>query len=188
MKKILIASLLAAAAAVPFSANAQGYIGLGVGQANNSLDDAGLTAVSRSERKTAFKIYGGYNFNPTWGMEVGYADFGTARNVYLIGATNVSLEYNAHSLYIAGTGTLPLNKSFSLNGKLGLAANRASATASGAGITANASGNKASVLIGVGASWQFADKVALTLDYDNFGRTAQDARADMWSLGLRMKF
>jgi OOP family OmpA-OmpF porin len=189
MKKTLLASLLIAAAAIPFSAQAQqGYIGIAAGQANNSIDGSGQTITSRDEKKTAYKIYGGYDFSKNWGVEVGYADLGNPRITYLIGGVSVNVTGKVSSIYVAGTGTLPINDMFSLRGKLGLAMNHVSATASAGGVTAVGSGNKSSPLIGIGATYNINKNVAVTADFEDFGKTASDARANMWSVGLRYNF
>jgi OOP family OmpA-OmpF porin len=189
MKKTLLASLVLAAAAVPFAAQAQqGYFGVNLGQANHSLNDAGLVATSRAEKKTAFKIYGGYNFDKNWGVEVGYADFGNPRNVYTVAGAPVTLDYRASAVYVAGTGTLPINDQFALFGKLGFSAGRVSGSVSGAGTTFTGSGSKSSVMGGIGASYSFTKNLAVVAEYEDFGKVNTDIRASMWSIGLRYKF
>jgi OOP family OmpA-OmpF porin len=189
MKKTLLASLLVAAVAAPLSAQAQqGYVGIGVGQSNNNIDTTGLTVASRDEKKTAFKIYGGAQFSPNWGVEAGYADLGNPRVTFTVAGVNVPVSGRVSSFYIAGTGTLPVNEQFSLNGKLGVAFNRASLTATVGTATVNSSGNKTSLMAGIGAAYHINKNVAITADYDDFGKTASDARGSMWSVGLRYKF
>jgi OmpA-OmpF porin, OOP family len=189
MKKTFAIAALTASFALPFAAHAQGaYVGFNAGQATHKLDDGALTAVSRDETQTAYKIYGGYNFNKNFGIEGGYTDFGKAKNVYRVSGTNVNLDYKAQALYVAAVGTLPLSDQFSLFGKLGVTANHASATASAAGVSVNASGNKTSALIGVGAAFNVTKNVAVALEYEDYGKTAEDAKAKMWSLGVRYNF
>lgn len=101
MNKLLIAAafsgiLLAGPAA------AQGYIGGGVGASNTD------------NTETSWKLYGGYQFNPTWGVEVAYTDLGRYKNG------------DIESWSLAGTGTMPLDAKWSLFGKLGAASNRPS--------------------------------------------------------------
>lgn len=189
MKKMLFATILGAALVVPFSAQAAGgYVGGSFGQSTYDLDDAGLIATSRDEKDNAWKLYGGFEFNQNWGVEVGYANLGELRNVYNVSGTSVSLTGKAHSVYVAGTGTLPLNDQFSVFGKLGLAANHTSATGRAGNFALSDSGNKIGALIGVGAAYNVTKNVAVTLEYENFGKVADDAKAQMWSLGARYKF
>jgi OmpA-OmpF porin, OOP family len=190
MKKTFAIAILAAGFAAPFAAHAQGaYIGLNVGQATHKVDDtAGVTTVSRDQTQTAYKVYGGYNFNKYFGVEGGYADFGSSKNVYRVSGTNVTLNYKAQAVYAAAVGNLPLNDQFSLFGKLGVTNNHASANASAGGVTARVSGNKSSALIGVGAAYNVTKNVAVALEYEDYGKTAEDAKANMWSLGVRYHF
>jgi OOP family OmpA-OmpF porin len=188
MKKIMLAALLSAAAAIPASAQAQqAYIGLNVGQASHGVDDEGLAVISRSERKTAFKLYGGYQFTKNWGVELGYADFGKARNVYNVGAP-LTLEYQSTAVYLAGTGTVPLNEQFALFAKLGISSGRTSGTLSFAGTNLQASGRKSSLMGGIGASYNLTKNAAIALEYEDFGKLDGDSKVNMWSVGLRYKF
>ncbi|MDP3716064.1 MAG: hypothetical protein Q8R21_06595, partial [Burkholderiales bacterium] len=66
MKKLLMAATVAAAL-VAGQASAQMYMGAGVG--SSKLDN----------REDSWKLYGGYQFNPTWGAELGYNDLGQNR-------------------------------------------------------------------------------------------------------------
>lgn len=189
MKKNFAIAVLAAGFALPFAAHAQGaYIGFNAGQATHKVDDAGFTVVSHDETQTAYKLYGGYNFNKYFGVEAGYTDFGKSKNVYRVSGTNVSLDYKAQAIYAAAVGTLPLSDQFSLFGKLGVTANHASSTASAGSVSAQVSGNKSSALIGVGAAYNVTKNVAVALEYEDYGKTAEDAKAKMWSLGVRYNF
>src|SRR5436190_11859535 len=100
------------------SINAQadgGYIGVGVGEANTKIDDIpGFTVVSRDEKDTAYKIFGGFEFNKNFGVEVGYVDFGEIHNVYSSGGTSVRADADGHGFYTALTGTLPLSDQFAI--------------------------------------------------------------------------
>jgi OOP family OmpA-OmpF porin len=194
MKKKLFATILGVALVLPFSAQAAGggYAGAAFGQSTYDIDDTGLTATSRDETGNALKLYGGYAFNQNWGVEGGYANLGTMRNVYTESGINVGTTVKSYSVYVAGTGTLPLNDQFSLFGKLGLTTNHASisatATGSGGSATVSDSDSKASTMFGIGASYAFTKNLALTMEYENFGKSAEDVETQMWSLGVRFKF
>ena len=99
MKKLLIAAVLAAALTTG-SATAQTYLGIGVGAARTDAD------------KTSWSLYGGYQFNQTWGLELGYADLGRYRGS------------DIESWSLAGTATLPLGERWSLLGKMGATSNQ----------------------------------------------------------------
>lgn len=181
MKKNILIALLGAALAIPFSAQAAGgYVGVNFGQSRHDFDDAGLRALSRDEKDNAWKIYGGFEFNKTWGVEVGYADFGNLRNTYTVGTLNAK----SRGVYTAGTVTLPLGEHFSLFGKLGVTANHSSAS----GPAGSVSGNQGSLMGGVGAAFNITKNIAVAVEYENFGKVAEDAKVEMVSVGVRYKF
>jgi OOP family OmpA-OmpF porin len=190
MKKTLLAALIGTALMASFSAYAQGgYVGLNAGQANTEAGLDEFTAVSKDEKNNAFKLYGGYNFTKNWGIEVGYADFGKLSNVYRVGATNIGFTARSRALYVAGTGTLPVTEQFSLFAKVGVTANNSSVSASAPGITVTDRGTQSSVMGGIGASYYFTKNIGVVAEYENFGKLDSDnAKADMWSIGLRYKF
>jgi OOP family OmpA-OmpF porin len=190
MKRPLLIALLGIATAIPFSVQAQGgYIGLNVGRANNDPDIGGVTVLSKDEKDTGFKFYGGYGFTRNWGAEVGFADLGKVNNVYRAGTSNIGLNYRAKSLYAAGTGTLPLTDRFSLFGKLGIAANRTSGGASASGLTFNGRGTHSSLMGGIGAKFNFTPNLGLVVEYEDFGKVDDgSAKANMWSAGVRYQF
>jgi OOP family OmpA-OmpF porin len=193
MKKKFFATILGAALVVPFSAQAAGgYAGGAFGQSTYDIEDPLPTATSRDEKGNAWKLYGGYEFNQNWGVEGGYANLGKMRNVYNESGISVATAVKSYSLYVAGTGTLPLNDQFSLFGKLGLATNHvsvsATATAAGGSGSATATDSKSGLMFGVGAAYAFTKNVALTMEYEDFGKSSGDVKAQMWSLGVRFKF
>lgn len=191
MKKCLLVTLfLGAVLAMPFGAQAQGsYAGINIGRATNDPGNAGAALVSRDETNTGFKMYGGIGFTKNWGAEVGYAGLGKVNNMYRFGATDTSLNYDTKSLYVAGTGTLPLNDQFSLFAKLGVAGNRTSGGVSGPGLRFRGDSNKGSAMGGIGATYNFSKNLGLALEYEDFGKVDDgDAKARMWSVGMRYKF
>ena len=187
MKKIVLVAVIATAFAAS-SAFAQGYIGAGFGSSKISGIDSSVGPISGGNAsKGMTKIYGGFQFTPTWGLEAQYSDLGS-RNVTDAGAPAGS--FRTSQLSIAGTGTLPLNSNFSLLGKLGVSANRVNASTA-IGSVRNAS----SVLIGVGVSYNITPALSARLEYEDFGKIGTltgppdiTARANGYSLSLKYKF
>src|SRR3989304_10143115 len=120
MKKLLMAAAFSAAL-VAGPASAQMYLGAGVGASKTDTSENSWT------------LYGGFQFNPTWGLELGYTDLGSYRGS------------DIESWSLAGPGTLPLGARWSLLGKLGAAANRPN--------FAGAS-NHTGLLVGVGGGYR----------------------------------
>src|SRR5687768_8944488 len=81
MKKLIVA-LIASAAAMS-AAQAQqdtprAYIGAGVATADREVSTSsisGATGVDADGYKASGKLFGGYEFNRTWGIEAGWTDY-----------------------------------------------------------------------------------------------------------------
>lgn len=99
------------------------------------------------------------------------------------------------SLYAALVGTLPLNESFSLIGKIGVAANQTKGTFSVTD-TAEPANNQSSSdrdtkikpMIGIGAAYNFTKEIAATIEYQHFGKVLGDLKVDAWTVGLKYGF
>jgi OOP family OmpA-OmpF porin len=188
MKKLLVVAAVASTF-MATSAFAQGYIGFGLGtsQSRGGNSTVGAVTVTGTEsNKGSAKIYGGFQFTPNWGVEAQYSDLGkrdyTVNNAGVI--TTGSARFSQYSL--AGTGTLPIAQSFALIGKLGVSANRANF---------NGSNNKTSLMAGVGVSYSFTPRLAVRLEYEDFGKFSDSngqgggaVRANNTSLNLQYAF
>ena len=168
MKKLLVVAALASAF-MATSAFAQGYIGFGLGSATirGANSTSGLVTVTGGDSsKGSAKIYGGFQFTPNWGLEAQYSDLGS-RNYTVTTAGVVTGSGNARSSQysLAGTGTVPLGTNFALIGKLGVSANRAGYPGSN---------NKTSLMAGVGVSYSITPRLAVRLEYEDFGKFADN--------------
>ncbi|MHB8728428.1 MAG: outer membrane beta-barrel protein [Sulfuricaulis sp.] len=190
MKKTFVA--LAVLLALPLSAQAAGsygYGGVGFGKSKFEVtDDGGFTSISRDENKNAFVLYGGAQLTPNWGVEIGYADFGTLHNVYRISGVTVSADDKAYSVYTAGIATLPVSSLLSLFGKIGLSQAHSDITASSGSASLGSSGYKNSVLAGLSAEFNFSKQVSTAIEYDDFGKVADDVKVKTWFFSARYKF
>jgi|SRR5450830_1896049 len=185
MKKNVLFALIAALAA-PLAAHAESfYVGGNVGRAEQKVDVDGL---SFKEHKTAYKVYGGYNYTQNFGAEIGYADL---REVEKTG-NGARIASKPQSLYAAAVGTLPLNDQFALIGKAGVAYNHVKVSASAPGISASASDNHASPYVSVGAAFLLNKNVSFVAEYEYFGKIAKDGdasiKANLVSVGVRYAF
>lgn len=148
MKKIhalCLASLAALGSSQVMAQNAgQFYGGLGVGEAQSKIDDARIsesmigsspTSISHEERDTAYKVFGGYQFNPYLAMEAGYFNLGefgfksTGANT----ADTLSGRIKLDGYNLDLVGTLPVNDQLSLLGRVGAHNARARDTFIGTG-------------------------------------------------------
>ena len=185
MKKILTACAIAAAALTAAPVFAQGYVGLGIGSSKISGYDSGAVSGGNTS-KGLVKIYGGFQFTPTWGAEVQYSDLGK-RDLTNAGVAAGSV--NASQLSLAGTGTLPLTSGFSLLGKLGISGNRIGSS----GNIITGSSSSTGLLVGVGAAFSITPALSVRLEYEDFGsmaktNTGSTVRANGYSLSLKYGF
>lgn len=102
------------------------YAGAGVGQSRSNFNNTGIaagvgsaaTAISSSSNDTAYKLFGGYKFNPNFALEGGYFDLGKFGLSSATPALNGSLKVNGWNL--DALGILPISDKFSFFGRLGL--------------------------------------------------------------------
>lgn len=186
MKHSIIIATIAAALAAPLAAQADNaYVGANIGRAEQKIS---VDASSIKENTTGFKLYGGYDYTKNFGVEVGYVDFRKVeKSVGVIGASS-----KPESIYVAATGTLPLNAQFSLFGKLGVAYSHTEVKAWEPGFSATTTKNQTNAMIGVGASFALDKKISFVAEYENFGKVAKEGgdsvKADLLSVGVRYAF
>jgi len=148
----------------------QGYIGGGVGA--SSTDAAGF------EDGTSFQIFGGYMFNPNFGLEGGFTNLG---DFDLTGApgSNVSVD----GFYGAAVLGAPVGKGGFIKGKLGFYSWNFDGV--GPGIAADTDGTD--LMYGVGFDWYFNQSVGVGIEYDVYS-SVNDEDVDAFWLNLLIKF
>lgn len=156
--KIALVTAALSAVLVATPASAQVYLGGGIGSAKTDT------------REDSWKLFGGYQFNRTWGLELGYTDLGRYRGA------------DIETWSLAGTGTQPLGERWSVFGKLGAAANRPHFSGSS---------RRTDLLVGVGVGYTFTKNIGLNLEYEDYGKLSKsdngtNARGN--NLGLNLKY
>ena len=187
---MLIAALLCGTTLVAHAARrdeANGpYAGVEVGRTSYSLSSS-LPVTDRDRRGDAIKLFGGYQFNEWFGVEGGYARLGSFSQSTTVGSATVKQDGSARSFFGAVTARTQLGESFSVHGRLGLSSGKVSGTnllPAGEELT----GSKRSVMFGVGAEYKLLPNVALTVDYDNFGKVSNKVKASTLGFGARVSF
>ncbi len=146
--------------------------------------------MSLSESATAFKIVGGYQATPMFGIEAGYVRFGEAS----VSGNGASIGSKPTSFYAALTGTLPVSPAFNLFAKLGAATSETTIFASDVDGREEFEETGTSAVIGIGAQYKFSDTMSLVAEYENFGKVAKDSessgnlKVSLVSIGLRIAF
>jgi len=187
---ILPASMLALRA--PASAQGQSdagwYIGAAYGMTSIEVDMTGITNPTKDESDSGFKIYGGFQFNKHLGAEIGYVDGGKATfggSIPSLGIGPFTGDLSVTAITFAAVGTLPLNESFALFGKIGLASWDAEASVSFAGAAGSVDDSGTDAFFGVGARYNLNKNWGLVLEYETYDT---DPSVSMTSFGVRYKF
>ena len=176
---IAISALSAAVFAAPAMAQmrmpsmSSAYIGGSLGQSKFKVDCGGCDT-----KDTAFRLFGGYQFNRTIAAELGYTDFGK------LGGTG-GLEANAWDL--SGVFSWPFANQFAAFGRLGLA--RVEGKASGTFGTA--SDTKNALTWGLGVQYDVMRNLGLRGEFQRYkvdAGSAGSVNIDVLSVGALWRF
>ncbi len=187
MKK-LIAAMIAAAATMSAAHAQQGpYVGVAAANSDHAFKIGGASNVDAAGFKPSLKVFGGYDFTPTFGMEAGYTDLRRADHTFNIGTTSGRATSDGKRAYLAGKGTMPVNEAFSVYGKLGAGYSKAELSSTTPGISR--ADSKTELYAGVGGQYKLSEKVALTLEYERYGKSKDyGVKADAISVGAKYSF
>lgn len=176
----LLSTLTFTAQAAPNDGIVGPYARVEVGRSNFGLSGS---QASGDEHGKAIKVFGGYRFNENFGAEAGYASLGSFSSSTNVGGVTIKQDGKASSIFGAATGRLPLNELFALHGRLGLSAGNVSGTNLLPDAN-NLMGSKTSVLLGLGAEYRPRPNIALTINYDSYGKLSNNVKANTLLLGL----
>ena len=165
----LVAAVLGMAALSAGAAEQPGfYVGAGAGQA--MIDDGAL-----DDDDSAFSAFAGYQLNPYFGLEAGYADLGKTEP---LGSAGPELE--ADAAYLVAVGTLPFTDRFSGYAKAGYSDWNVDTSITGVSDDGN------DPTYGLGLQYRFTDAVALRGEYSRF--EIDDSEIDLAQVQVRFDF
>src|SRR3981189_1539405 len=161
--------LLAVAVATPVVAQeTRWYVGAGVGEAKfKSVCDS--VPVSCKDHDTAWKLFGGYQFNRNFGAELGYADMGKAKANGIVSGVAVDARAAVTAWDLVGAGPWRLAQGFGVYGRVGLY--RAETKTSGSGALAGfatTTGSKHSnsdLTFGLGGRYDFTKAIGAKAEW-----------------------
>lgn len=182
MKKIAAVVMLSAVVAAPaFAADEGVYAGITMGNGKPNVTP-GAQPLSK---KSSF-VYGGllgYQYNKNFATEIGYGGVGKATDI----AGNT---VKGDALSLTAVGMLPLNESFELLGKVGVA----SAKTTSSGLAASQGASRTGLTYGVGAQYNATQNLGLRLGYDRYAVATSYAgakingNANVMTVGAVYKF
>lgn len=183
MKHLILALIAAAAASGAAHAQTAGQApGAYAGLAVSSVDK-----LMRDGRSTELKVFGGYEFDQKLGVEAGVHRLGRESLDLLHNGEPLTARAKGYNSYVAGKYTLPINDRLAAVGKLGMSYTVIKHTDS-----RNLGSHKeenSGLYAGLGMQYKVTDKVALTAEYERFGRRDGSLdHNDAWSLGLKYGF
>ena len=192
MQNRLFATFFSAALAFPLLAHAQMaapttyYAGLEAGRSEQKFSEDGLGSLK--EHQTSYKLVGGANITPNFGIEAGYAAFGKSN--FNDGVSQ--LKISPQTFYVAATATLPLPQHFALFAKAGIGYSQTKLSYTTTGLDGDDTVHKSTAMFGAGASYTFPNQVSLVAEYEDFGTVAEgdglSAKVNTFSLGVRFQF
>ena len=183
IEPLLVAALVAlGVASTPALSQDGGWIfGAGGGQSNarSGCPDVAVPGFTCDDRGTAWRVFGGYQFNPYLGYEIGYADLSKVTEQSSAGVGTATFDVNA--IDIVFIGTIPFSQQFSLFGKIGVFRWDLDVTVTGtAPGTNNATGK--GMTYGFGAKYNFTRNLALRLErlrYLDVGEEGVTGKSDI---------
>lgn len=195
MKKIVIVIAAAAGLGTP-PAQAQladwirgPYLGVGVARADREMNMPGATDTSGNGWKSSGKVFGGLQFDDTFGAELGYTDFRRSTLTYTINNAPGRITARGESWYLAGKATAPMNEQFSLYGKLGISHNKWKQSGAGSGTNLFRQDSDTEGYLAVGGEWRFSQRMGVSLEYERYGKTkAFGPKPNVWSLNATYRF
>lgn len=179
MKKTAL-SIAAAVLMLSSGAFAQGYVGAGAGWGKVDVDCAGTTTCDTTS--TGWKLFGGYKFDPHWGIEVNYFDFGKAKAT--VGAA--AGEIKATGLGVGGALFGQFSPSWTGVARLGIASTKAKVS----GPLASDSETGTNAYVGLGVSYLLSRNLSIdgAIDFSRVKYLGEKADVRLVSVGLTYAF
>ncbi len=207
-------------AAFPMNGHAEFYAGASLAAADSDveradttdvgllLSDLGLSGtisvggVRTDETDTGFKLFGGYNFNENFGLEVFYADFGDISQDItadidvtdgvntLAGNLALGAELETDGIGVSLLGRYPFSDAFNIFGKLGVFTYQVDAditfafdgTENGIPATLTISetddDDSSGYAVGIGGEYRFGNALGLRLEWERYDIEAFDTDID----------
>ncbi|WP_026354861.1 outer membrane beta-barrel protein [Massilia niastensis] len=190
MKKLIVA-LIASAAAMS-AAQAQqdtprAYVGAGVNFADHESRAPGATNVDADGYKAGGKLFGGYEFNRTWGVELGYNDFRGADVNFTRNGVRGNGEAKGHAVYLAGKASMPLNDQFVAYAKLGITRTKNELETVNAFV--NRSESKTEGYGALGLQYNINQNVSVIAEYERYGKSKDwGVKPDAFTIGAKYSF
>jgi opacity protein-like surface antigen len=166
---------------------------------DGALANQGIAGSSSLDRRdTAYGLNLGYRVSRYWAVETAYTrlgEFGYASNVTAPAADTVQGSYKVNALSLSALGFVPLQSSWSLYGKAGLARSDttfSANSATGATAVTGTSAHSTGLLVGVGAMYDINRSLYTRAGWDHYADVGSDATGkasiNTFNVGIGMRF
>ncbi|AGF77246.1 OmpA-like transmembrane domain-containing protein [Desulfocapsa sulfexigens DSM 10523] len=170
------------------------YMGISAGTSYGRDVCDGLLTCDDSD--TGFKVYGGYQFTPVWGVEAFYTDLGEFTGSSLVSVypqfLSVSANASASGMGAVATASWPIGDSFALFSKLGFLYWSVESSASGGGYAVSIDDDGFGLALGLGARYSFTDNFGVRAGWDWYtvgdDSTTGESDVDLFSAGIFVSF
>lgn len=141
----------------------------------------GFFAGGVSESKTSGGVFVGYQYTKNLGVEVGYTNLGSVQDM---GGDRAKIS--SYAIPVRAIYTHEVGNGIDLNAKLGVAYFKSKYEEPGFSDTASST----RLTYGLGASYQVAKNVAVTVDYDRYDykKDGDNQKVDQFGVGVRYSF
>jgi OOP family OmpA-OmpF porin len=156
------------------------------------------SSTTLNDTDTAWKLFGGYQFNTYYGFEGGYDRLGRFSANSASAGGSGSGTWDTNNVWtVAGTGTLPITDQFSVLAKLGLAYSTVAFNYLAAGpagtVGISQSTSRTQPLFGLGVKYDFDQHVALRGEWEHFkdvgdSNTTGQSDINVWSTSILYRF
>ena len=177
VKRLLIGLL--AASTLAFSPMSQAqmsaesfYAGIGAGQGKGKdicSDVASIGITSCDDTANGYRIFGGYQFNKNFAVELGYADFGKADASGVVLSVPTSAEWKANAWDVSAVGILPVADKLSVLGRLGFQRWSVDLDINAGGVPISESATGSDWVYGVGLQYDFTRQFGLRGEWAHYG-------------------
>lgn len=158
------------------------YAGAGVGQMNVDFSgDLDGTSLSFDDGDTAFRVFGGWQFNENFGLEGGYIDGGTASEQFTFEGVDVDVDIDVTGFDLMLRGILPMGESFFAFAQAGGIFWDADFEASAEGVSESDSDSGEDFAYGAGFGFNFGENAGVRLEYNFYDVSDADVEAFMGS-------
>jgi OmpA-OmpF porin, OOP family len=143
------------------------YVGGALGQTSVDLE-CSPTSTSCDEEDSSWKIFGGYQFNRHFAVELGYSDLGEVSETEPTILGNVTGALKATVWDLVAVASMPIADGFSIFGKVGLYRADTDFTASAIGLSVTESDSNTDLTFGVGARYDFTRNLGVRLEWQRY--------------------